>query len=321
MLEINPRGTWSIGPALMACSILVLGVPERASAQQPYERIVVFGTSLSDSGNGFVLVGRNNTPPNYQVDDLLVPGLPYARGGHHLSNGATWVEQFARPLGLAGTVRPALRGSGNATNYSVGAARARDNAGTFNLSDQVNTFLQEFGGIAPSGALYVIEMGGNDIRDALLAGPNGVVIIQAAVQSIAQNIATLHAAGATHFLVWTAPDVGLTPAVRALGDVAAALATQATVAFNSALEAALLQLAPLPGIQIATLDAFQLIHAIVANPSGFGLTDVTNACITPGVPPFTCQNPDGFLFWDGIHPTRAVHEIIAQEAASVLALQ
>jgi phospholipase/lecithinase/hemolysin len=36
------------------------------------------------------------------------------------------------------------------------------------------------------------------------------------------------------------------------------------------------------------------------------------------VTPFTCQEPDEFLFWDGIHPTKAVHGIIAQEAASVL---
>jgi outer membrane lipase/esterase len=83
----------------------------------------------------------------------------------------------------------------------------------------------------------------------------------------------------------------------------------------------LVPLAALPGIHIARLDAFALLTAIVANPSAFGLTDVTTACITPGVPPFTCQNADEFLFWDGIHPTKAVHGIVAQEAASVLGIQ
>ena len=322
MPETRTGRTWLIGPVLLSCLALLLAPAAPAAAQPPYERIVVFGTSLSDSGNGFALVGGTNTPPDYEVDALLIPAVPYARGGHHLSNGATWVEQLARPLGLAGSVLPALRGSNpGATNYSVGTARARDDGMNFNLSNQVNMFLQEFGGVAPSGALYVIEMGSNDTRDALLAGPNGAAIIQAAALSIAQNIASLHAAGARTFLVWNSSDVGLTPAARALGPVVAALATQATVAFNTLLSGALLQLAPLPGIQISGLDAFALIHAIVANPSGFGLTDVTTACITPGVPPFTCQNPDEFLFWDGIHPTRAVHGIIAQEAALVLALQ
>ena len=61
-----------------------------------------------------------------------------------------------------------------------------------------------------------------------------------------------------------------------------------------------------------------MLNDLVANPAAFGLTDVTSPCITPYVPPFTCGTPDEFLFWDGIHPTKAVHDIIAQEAATVL---
>jgi phospholipase/lecithinase/hemolysin len=57
----------------------------------------------------------------------------------------------------------------------------------------------------------------------------------------------------------------------------------------------------------------------VADPAAYALTDVISPCVTPNIVPFTCQRPDEFLFWDGIHPTKAVHGIIAQEAASVLA--
>jgi phospholipase/lecithinase/hemolysin len=42
--------------------------------------------------------------------------------------------------------------------------------------------------------------------------------------------------------------------------------------------------------------------------------------VTPNVPPFACQNPDDLLFWDGIHPTKAGHAIIAQQIASLRSL-
>ena len=43
-----------------------------------------------------VAIDENGTPPDYDVDSLLQPFSPYARGGNHLTNGATWVEQLSR---------------------------------------------------------------------------------------------------------------------------------------------------------------------------------------------------------------------------------
>ena len=308
-------------PPVIAVAVMTAAMPTAAKA--PFARIVSFGTSLSDSGNAFALRGGTNTPPDYLLDPLLVPSAPYARGGHHFSNGPTWIEQYARSLGLAGSVRPALAGAGDATNYAVGAARAHEDGLNFNLPAQVDAFLQQAGGVADSDALYTIEMGGNDIRDALLAYPNGSgAILQAANVSIANSIAVLYSAGARHFIVWRAPNVGLTPAIRSLDSInpgAAQLATGLTQAFNAGLDTVVAQLSALPGIRIVRLDAFRLLDNLVADPSAFGLTNVTTACITPNTPPFVCERPDEFLFWDGIHPSKAVHAIIAQEAASVLA--
>jgi phospholipase/lecithinase/hemolysin len=296
-----------------------------AAAQTPFNRIVVFGTSLSDPGNAFALTGGTNVAPDYLVNPFLVPSAPYARGGQHFSNGATWIEQYGRSVGLAGSVRPAYLGlDPNATNYAVGAARARDDGLNVNLSMQVDAFMQHSGGVAPPGALYVIDKGGTDIRDALVAyasGGNGASILEAAVLAIANSIGTLHGAGARQFLIWRAPNVALTPAIRALNTVspgAAQLGAGLTQAFNAALDGAVSQLAGLPGIDIVRLDADQLLHTLVTNGAAFGLTHVTTACITPNIPPFACRDADEFLFWDGIHPTSAVHAIIANEAAAVL---
>jgi phospholipase/lecithinase/hemolysin len=315
---------------------LALAAPVWATAQAPYARIVVFGTSLSDPGNAFALAGGVNTPPSYLQDIFMVPNAPYAQGGHHLTNGATWVEQLARPMGLAGTVRPAFRGSAGATNYAVAGTRAFDDGdpSTFQLSTQVDAFLQSLGGNAvPADWLVVMEMGSNDVRDSFVAGLSdptlASTIFLGALQSITDNLTRLRAAGAANFLIWSSvPNIGVTPAVRALAGalqmqtgIPAAffigLATGAAADFSAGLQgiAASLQAS---GANVTRLDVFPMVNALVANPGSFGLTNVTMPCITPSIAPFKCQNPDEYLFWDGIHPTSAVHGILAQEAAAAL---
>jgi phospholipase/lecithinase/hemolysin len=114
----------------------------------------------------------------------------------------------------------------------------------------------------------------------------------------------------------------VTPAIRTLDRVkpgAAQLGLQLTQAFNAGLDGVVAQLSTLPGIRIVRLDAYRLLNDIVADPAAFGLIDVMTACVTPNDAPFICDRPDEFLFWDGIHPTRAAHAIIAQEAAAELA--
>jgi len=311
---------------LMGLLGLALVAPNWAeAAQATFGRIVVFGDSLSDPGNFFALKGVQSTPPYNTLDPLLIPEAPYAKGGHHFSNGSTWVEQFARSSGLAGDTRPAFQGSNTkATNYAVGAARAHDDGKNVNLSAQVIAFLGDSGGAAPSDALYVVEFGGNDIRDALEVLPDfnqATTIISEALFATGNNIGALYGAGARKFLVWTAPDLGLTPAIRTLDSISPGAKQAAeflSQSYNSGLDAVLGSLAGLPGIEITRLDVNKKLNELVANPGAFDLKVVDAACITPNRPPFDCQTPDEFLFWDGIHPTKTVHAIIAQEAALVL---
>jgi phospholipase/lecithinase/hemolysin len=324
--------------AVFAAALAATAPTVSARQHAPYSGIVVFGTSLSDSGNAFALRGGTNTPPDYDLSPLLVPNAPYMRGGHHFSNGATWIEQFARALGLAGTVRPAY-GSDSpiATNYAVGAARACEAPGdeNVNLADQVAAFLTDSGG-APSDALYVIEMGGNDVRDAIAAALGilqgggsfsqamqaAAPILACAQQAIQNAIVTLQQAGARHFLVWTAPNLELTPAVRSLGPGAMQVASLLSTMFNQMLLPTVHALDQASeDIDIAVLDAFTLLQQISANPANFGLANATTACVIPNDEPFSCQAADDYLFWDGIHPTSAAHALVAHEAARVLAQQ
>jgi len=307
--------------------------PGRAAADgphRPFDQIVVFGDSLSDPGNAFALTGDQLTPPSYGMDTpeellTLVPSAPYAKGGHHFSNGPTWIEDLGQAFGLGASVGPAFApGHPNATNYAVGGARARADA-SFNLDRQVGAFLSDFPRGAPANTLFVVAVGGNDVRDALQFGDP--TIIGAAVNSIANHIGILYFAGARKFLVWNSPNIAVTPAVRAVAAVTPGVdvlgaATALSYGFRQGLDAALVQLrAALPGIDIVRFDAFTEISNIIANPARFGLNDVTTACIKPNVPPFQCQQPDRHLFWDGIHPTRAGHAIAAVLVGKALVVE
>lgn len=298
--------------------VVVLGAAGTAAADGP-GRLVVFGDSLSDPGNAFVLTMDVSLPPF-----ALIPSAPYARGGLHFSNGKTWVEQLAATFDARRSARPALLKPVVFSNYAVGGTRARAE-GAFDLSTQVALFQRDFGGQAPADALYVLYMGGNDLRDALAAlalDPGGATsfgILQAALFAIRDNLLALHAAGARAFLVPNAPNLALVPAVRVQGPAAQAAAQFLSTTFNDQLAALLDGLEPALGVRIARLDVYGILNQVVAAPAAAGLTEVEQPCITPGttIKPF-CAEPDEYLFWDGIHPTRAGHRILAEHAAAVL---
>lgn len=320
------------GVGLLLALLLTAGAV--SAEQTAVDRIVVFGASLSDSGNAFAWLSdpgngscgtRLNVPPYAALDDLAIPDGPYARGGHHFTNGDTWVEGLARHLALAGNARPALRNVGTqASNYAMGGARAVANYPCrFNLPAQIDAYLADFPQTSPY-SLVTIEIGGNDVRDALsagAAGQNPAPYIGNALASLGEGIFRLYAHGARRFLVLDVADVGKTPAVRALDHVFPGIALAAG-ALSNAYNAGLLQLlqglAGLPDIDLRVLDIHATLDDVVATPGEFGFVNAVDACITPEVPPFQCARPSDYLFWDGIHPTAALHAIVAQEALAVI---
>ena len=321
MPPIASRPTRFIAPFLVSVMVLP-AVVATAAAQPPVEKLVVFGTSLSDPGNAFALVGGTNTPPDYLVDPFfLTPNAPYTRGGHHFSNGPTWIEQLAPTLKAGVNAEPAFKGANpRAMNFAIATSRAREDGINPSLSFQVQAFLQAKGGSASPAALHVIEMGSNDVRDALNAGAGAPAVLSAALTAIRANVDVLYAAGARRFLIWNVPNPALTPAIRRLNNpLIAGAATSLVTTFNTGLDGQIALLrATRPGIQIDVLNVFKLLNDVVAAPVTFGFENVATPCITPSEAPFFCQQPDEYLFWDGLHPTAAMHAVVAAFAEMTL---
>ena len=324
-----------IQKALLACLSILSSAA--IAADSSYSDMIVFVDSLSDPGNVFVLQGNVSVRP---YDAGNIPSAPYPIGGVTFSNGKNWAQDVAASLKLKGGTGPALR-TDTFTNYAFGGARASSSAGgPFDLSAQVGQYFANAGS-ADNAALYTIFIGGNDVRDALVAfnialeqtliaggsfaealaagqAAAGVILTEA-VTSIADNIIALGFQGAHSFLVANAPNIGLAPAITELGPNAVDLATQLSFGFNAALENALSNIEQALPVNITRFDVFTLLSSVAAAPQTFGISNAVDACLTPEVTKAAiCKKPNEYLFWDGIHPTRKGHSILAEAALSVL---
>lgn len=274
--------------------------------------IIVFGDSLSDTGNAFHATGGS------------FPPAPYDSG--RFSNGPTWVEQLASML-HAPTPTPSSQGG---TDYAyAGAATGptpismqmgtpdnlsplRTPSGQFianvpSLSGQVASYIGSLNGKTPAaGTLATIWAGANDFFD-------GQQNPSAPAQNIVKAISTLLGAGVKNFLVLNLPDLSKTPFGLASSPAMQQGLHELTVGFNQALSADLRPMASKPGVHIQTLNTFGLFQQIQANPAQFHLSNVTGEGILSGKP-----SAPGYLFWDDVHPTTAGHRLVATQAATVL---
>ena len=296
--------------AISGIVLATVAIASRPAAAIPYTSMVIFGDSLSDSGNNALAI-----PGGPQAQTITgngyIPTYPYltpALSGTY-SNGPVWATYAANALGVA-----ALPSVAGGTNYAFGGATIGPAGPSFpySLLTQASQYLASTpsGNTASSGALYVVEGGGNDARAALstitpTSTPTTIAATFAATaSSFADNILTivneLNKAGAQHIVVWDTPNLGLAPAIVAQGG--AALGTLLAEEMNADLAAVLTG-----KTDVSTFNIFGLGTAIGADPSAYGFTNATDAC--GAVAGGTSCNSYGY--WDGIHPTTAADKVIA----------
>ncbi len=302
-------------------SSLMLPLSAEASS---FTGINIFGDSLVDTGNLFNLT---STPPS----------PPYFEG--RFSNDEIWVDTLADKFNLnpilfseLGTTIPT-----EGVNFAFsGATTGFSNVGGDalpGLQQQINSF-QELTAIQPADAdaLNIIWAGGNDYNEAFFNPDSLTVPITDLPEQVTGNLSSavesLYEVGARNFLVVNLPDLGETPFADFLDGFSPDISISSqlnilTDAHNILLEQQLNNLkTSLPGIELTTLDANSLFREIVSEPSQFGLTNIDNSCLLNFQPGFmfngVCDNPDEFLFWDNIHPTSAVHDLVAQRAIDTL---
>ena len=294
----------SIWAAVCAVGLSAASGPATAQFNQFY----FFGDSLSDAGS-------------------FKPVLPPGTGKFTTNPGPIWAEVLAQRYGSTAT--PANQG-GN--DFAEGGARvtqlpgvpASPPTGTATpVAVQVQHFLAR-GAVDPK-ALYSVWAGSNDLFFQLglaQAGPITPADVQAnlatAAVQVVQQVGILNAAGARHIIVFNLPDVGSTPFGRSSGQGPQITALSAF--FNSTLSSGLDAL----HVDVIRLNVFSLLNEVVADPATYGFTNASSpACTVPSLlcTSSTLVTPNAaqtYVFADGVHPTTAGHQVIADYAASVL---
>ena len=287
---------------LAAASVLALALLA-APAFAAYDALYVFGDSLSDVGNV-----RSATL-------TAVPGGSYFEG--RFSNGPNYVDNLSAALGLGEPQHS--RAGGNV--HAHGGARVSGTGFPTSLfvrdvDDQVDVFLDDTPA-ADAGALYVVFAGANDLIERLDDDPS--LSLADAADTLARQVERLYDAGAREVLTANLPLLGLVPRYNDTA-ASAARASDATRQFNALYAAELDDLeSRLADLTLFRADVAGTFADLAADPSAFGLTNVTDPA-APGLSPGdlfydesrVVPNPDDYLFWDDIHPTRAGHALLAQ---------
>ena len=298
--------------SVLAAALACAAVPAFAqNANSPFSQTVFFGDSLSDGGF---------------FRPLLPASVRPVTGQFTTNPGYVWSQYLADYYGTSA----APNGNGQTgSNYAAGGARVGVNStGALgpipSLATQMNNYLTANGGRADAHAIYTVWGGANDLFAITSGGANPTTTISSAVAAQIGIVGTLTQAGAQYILVPTIPDLGLTPAFRAQGATAQAQGTALTVSYNTALFNGLAA----SNLRVIPLDTFHFLREVVANPSAFGITNITGTACQPQITAnsLTCNptsyvNPSApytYLFADGVHPTSSAHKALADFAISVI---
>jgi len=314
------------------------------------QKIVIFGDSLSDNGNLYMAtsaaawtaaqlcerfnIGCDTQPP------VIPKSPPYYEG--RFSNGPVWIEYVAQQLNLTQSVT-------QFSDFAYGGAFAASGdpiESVSNIDLQVQTYLNlyryEKGKV--DRYLFVIWAGGNDYLNAPRDSETTTTLVVNAIQT---EIHELIRFGAKQFLILNLPDLGLTPFSRAQGPLFTQHVSELIALHNQKLQAMLTQESKdHTGVQFIGLDILQYSNELFTHADQYQFTNIKDPCyagnfslqapaaVTPKenislkeaqltanltAADFPiCNDPDHYFYWDRVHPTRVVHQLLAQYALTTL---
>jgi thermolabile hemolysin len=275
---------------LLTWSCLLFAAHAARVDAQAFTRLVSFGDSLSDVGNvAAQTIGFS-------------PGANYFQ--NRFSNGPIWVDSLSSQLNL-GT---SLNSRAGGYNYATGGTRSGTGYVTpfifVNLPNAGQQVTDYLAARTPGvDELFTIWTGGNDFLD----GQTNANIPANNVRTLLDRLAT---AGVKNVAIANLPPLGETPRYRTTTN--RAIMNTRSSAFNAALATQIdsFQTAN-PTLNVFDIDVFGFFNAVLSSPASFGFTNVTDRALNGST---VVSNPDQYLFYDDVHPTRVAHALVGSIA-------
>ena len=267
----------------------------------PFNNIIVFGDSLSDTGNLYNLsLGEIPKTNSYFLG--------------HFSNRLNYTEYLAQLLKL------------NVYSWAIGGAQG--NTRFFflgGISSQVDLWQQEYKQAIEydtKKSLYIVWIGSNDIN-------NGTRTLDQIFSDETNAINTLINSGAKYIIVITVPPIGLTPLRN--NDPSKNSYNQLALKYNDMLNNYVNSLKNQnPDLNLMLFDAYNELMNAIQSASSYNITNVTDSClfidqnfnkldwatfyfISHTVSDTCKQDESKFLWHDILHPTAAIYQILANK--------
>lgn len=278
----------------LATALTPLAGPALATPAPAFRpsQLVIFGDSLVDAGNITAAVGSDAFNP---VAAGYFPG--------RFTNGPDYTDIINQHL-YGSLTTPSLLGG---SNYAFGGARFVNHGDAVpDLAVQLGMHFAATGGIADPKALYIINLGGNDVfglESGSIGGfPNNSAYVSALLDTAQAGVLALAGAGAGRILVTGIPNT-----------------TATGFGLEAQLQARLNSIEPLLGSTQLLRFSYQNFFVALANdPKAFGVAPFTQAGNCIGNRPVIAGAIDctGYFSFDGIHPTAQVQRALSRQVAA-----
>ncbi|CAL0317602.1 unnamed protein product [Lupinus luteus] len=181
-------------------------------------------------------------------------------------------------------------------------------------------------------ALYQISLGTNDFLENYYIFPIRrshftVSQYQDFLLSIAENfVKELYELGGRKIFIAGLVPMGCLPLERTINifghHVCKEEYNNVALGFNTKLDRLISKLnKKLPLLKAVSANAYDIVNDIITRPSAYGYEVVEKACCSTGriemsylcsdKNPFTCSDPNKYMFWDSFHPTEKTYRIVS----------